>query len=183
MTRWTVAAGRWVLLAVVVASRARAQSHPDFSGKWASEAPPPIPPARDVAAQRGTPPPLVADIGSGWGRAIAIAQDARALVVEWPYFTTYDLQPPLRFAYALDGAETVNTAMVGRGEQRSRARASWSGSSLVITTSFAPSGGAPESTIQQTLTLTSPTTLVVETTRHGPSDVTTRTTYTKDGGR
>jgi hypothetical protein len=172
---------------LLAGSRATAQNHPDFSGRWATEPPAATPSARDVAA--GTRPPAKVDLGSGWGRAITITQDERSLVVEWPFFNTYDLQPPLRFVYALDGSETVNTVMMGRGMQKQRARATWNGSSLVLITTHSfpdPRTGRPiESEVRQTLTLESPTSLAVETVRSGvlggPSS-TSRTVYTKGGG-
>ena len=172
---------------LLAGSRAPAQSHPDFSGRWATEPPAATPSARDVAA--GTRPPAKVELGSGWGRAITIAQDDRTLTVEWPFFSSYDLQPPLRFVYALDGSETVNTVMMGRGAQKQRARATWNGDALVLITthSFPDSktGRSIESEVRQTLTLESPTSLVVETVRGGalggpPS--TSRTVYTKGGG-
>ena len=172
---------------LLAGSRATAQSRPDFSGRWASQSPTETPSARDVAA--GTRPPPKVDLGSGWGRAITIAQNDRTLVVEWPFFSTYDLQPPLRFTYALDGSETINTVMMGRGMQKQRGRATWSGNSLVLVTvhSFPdPKTGRPiESEVRQTLTLESPTSLVIETVRAGvlggPSS-TSRTVYAKGGG-
>jgi formylglycine-generating enzyme required for sulfatase activity len=166
---------------------AGAQERPDLSGRWTSEPPPPAPPAREVAAGARAPRP--ADLGSGWGRAITIAQDARTLTVEWAFFTTYDMQPPLRFVYALDGTERVNTIAMGRGDQPQRSRAAWVGRALVITTVHAlrdpATGRATTSEVRQTLTLESPTSLVVETVRGGalggpPS--TTRTVYTRGGG-
>jgi hypothetical protein len=172
----------------LLGSGASAQGRPDFSGRWTTEPPAAVPSARDAAADRTRPPARV-DLGSGWGRSITIAQDDRTLTVVWPLFSAYDLQPPLRFVYALDGSESVNAVMMGRGTQRTRSHATWAGSSLVITTVHAftdPATGRPvESDVRQTLTLESPTSLVIETVRGGalggpPS--TTRTVYTKGGG-
>lgn len=173
--------------ALLAGSRATAQSRPDFSGRWATEPPAATPSARDVAA--GTRPPPKVDLGSGWGRAITITQNENTLVVEWPVFSTYDLQPPLRFVYALDGSETTNTVMMGRGTQKQRGRSTWNGASLVLITTHSfpdPKTGRPiESEVRQTLTLESPTSLVVETVRAGilggPSS-TSRTVYAKGGG-
>jgi hypothetical protein len=171
----------------LVGSGAAAQPRPDFTGRWTAEAPAATPSPRDVAA--GTHPPPKVDLGSGWGRTITITQDDRSLVVEWPFFSTYDLQPPLRFVYALDGSETVNTVMMGRGTQKQRARAAWTGNSLVLTSRHSfqdpATGRTLESDVRQTLTLEAPTSLVVETVRAGvlggPSS-TSRTVYTKGGG-
>ena len=173
--------------ALLAGTPVSAQSRPDFSGRWAAEPPAATPSPRDVAA--GTRPPPKVDLGSGWGRAITITQDERTLVVEWPIFSNYDLQPPLKFVYALDGSETVNTVMMGRGMQKQRGRATWNGSALALISvhSFSdPKTGRPiESEVRQTLTLESPTSLVVETVRAGvlggPSS-TSRTVYTKGGG-
>lgn len=184
--------GRVIVVAILVsrwlASSAAAQGRPDFSGRWTTEPPAAVPSARDAAASGTRPPPRV-DLGSGWGRTIMITQNERTLTVEWAFFSAYDLQPPLRFVYALDGAETVNAFMMGRGSQRQRSRVSWNGSSMLITTVHTftdPANGPPvESEVRQTLTLESPTSLVVETVRGsalaGPS-TTTRTVYTKGTG-
>ena len=66
-------------------------------------------------------------MGSGWGSAIAITQDAKQLSVEYAVFSRYDLQPPLTFTYPLDGSESRNTVMMGRGEQTETSRARWDG--------------------------------------------------------
>src|SRR5574338_189612 len=164
---------------------AAARGRPDFSGQWASEPPAVVPSARDAAASGTRPPPRV-DLGSGWGRTITIVQTDRTLTVEWAFFSNYDLQPPLRYVYALDGSETVNEFMMGRGVQRQRSRVTWNGGALLITTVHTvadPASGRPvESEVRQTLTLESPASLVIETVRGGalggPSS-TTRTVYTK----
>jgi len=175
--------------AALLGTAAGAQGHADFSGRWISEPPAAAPSARDAAAQGTRPAERTVDLGSGWGRTITITQNDRSLTVEWPYFSAYDLQPPLRFAYALDGSESVNTIMLGRGTQQQRSRAEWAGSSLVITTvhSFIDpaTGRKIDSEVRQTLTLASPTSLIVETVRGGvlggpPS--TSRTVYAKGGG-
>jgi len=126
------------------------------------------------------------DMGSGWGAAITITQRADSLAVEYVYFSTYDLQPRLRFAYALDGSESRNSVMIGHATSEQRSRVAWNGSSLVITTMYpAPSsseGRAAVAEVRQTLTLETPTSLVFETTRMairgGPTN-TTRSVYTK----
>jgi hypothetical protein len=125
-------------------------------------------------------------MGSGWSTTIAITQDARQLVIESIVYTRSDLQPQPRFVYALDGSETRNTAMIGRGMQVQSSRAVWQGASLRITTAHTlpdPSTGKPLTMdVTQTLSLESPTRLVVDVTRAGvlggPSS-TTRTVYTK----
>ena len=177
-----------IAAALLIGSSTQAQSRPDFSGRWAAEPPAPVPSAREVAT--GARPAPKVDLGSGWGRAITISQDERALTIDWQFYSAYDLQPPLRFMYALDGSESVNTFTIGRGSQRQRSRVTWAGSSLVITTAHAftdPASGRPVDTeVRQTLTLDSPTSLVVETVRAGvaggPSS-TSRTVYIKGTGQ
>lgn len=139
----------WLFLASLALTSA--QPPPDFSGRWAAD---PVP-----------------DMGSGWGPAITVTQDASRLTVEYVFFGRGDLQPPLRFVYALDGSETKNTVLMGRGPQDQRSRASWQGSTLVITTTHAftdPATNTPATAdVRQALTLESPASLVVETTRSG----------------
>jgi hypothetical protein len=125
-------------------------------------------------------------MGSGWGSTITITQGAGRLSVEYTFFGRGDMQPPLKFTYALDGSETRNTVMMGQGVQLQRSTTAWNGGALVITTvhSFTdPASGKPLTVeVKQTLSLESPTALVVATTRGGvlggpPS--TTRTVYRK----
>jgi hypothetical protein len=125
-------------------------------------------------------------MGSGWGSTITIAQDANRLTVEYAFFGRGDMQPPLKFVYALDGSETKNTVMMGRGVQVQTSTTAWDSDRLVITTVHPftdPVSRSPASvTVKQALSLASPTSLAVETTRSGalggpPS--TTRTVYRK----
>ena len=172
---------------VVVASGvlgAMAQAKPDFSGRWTTD---PVA-APGAAPQRGGGPGRGGrgDMGSGWGPTIAITQDATSLTVEYAFFTRGDMQPPLKFVYALDGSETRNTVMMGRGMQTQTAKAAWDTATLVITTihSFAdPATGKPGTAeVRQVLSLESPTSLVVETTRSGVmggAATTTKTVYRK----
>ena len=109
-------------------------------------------------------------MGSGWGSPITITQDGTKLTVEYAFFARGDMQPPLRFVYALDGTETKNSVMMGRGIQMQVSKTAWEGEKLVISTThtLADPGGKPLSVIvTQTLSLESPTSLVVETTRSG----------------
>lgn len=179
------------LAVFVLAASAAAQTRPDFSGKWASEpepAPAPAPQAgnRQTRAAPGRGPERRGDMGSGWGSNITVTQDANRLTVEYPFFARGDMQPPLKFVYALDGSQTRNSVMMGRGIQVQTSRTAWDGDKLVITTvhNFAnPETGQPmTSEVKHTLSLESATTLIVEVTRSGvlgglPS--TTRTVYKK----
>ena len=162
-----------------------AQPPADFSGRWTLDAPA----VATTAAVPGTPATAAApgDMGSGWGPAIAIAQDAKRLTVEYTFFSRYDLQPPLTFAYPLDGSEGRNTIEMGRGQQIESSRAQWNGAALIITSRLPVTerGMAKPFVAEVTrrLSLESPTTLVVEVTRAGvlggPA-TTTRSVYRKD---
>jgi hypothetical protein len=120
-------------------------------------------------------------MGSGWSPVITIAQTADRLTIEHALYTRYDVQPPVRFTYALDGSETRNTMMVGRGVEVQTSRAAWAGQSLKITTVFtnpdAGSGIPPTTEVVHTLTLESAESLVVEVMRGASA---TRTTYRKN---
>jgi hypothetical protein len=166
----------WIITAVLLTVSTTAQTKPDFSGRWTSE------PETKAPAQ-----PRTGEMGSGWGTNLTITQAANRLTVEYASFARGDMQPPLRFVYALDGTETRNSVMMGRGIQVQTSKTVWESDKLVITTTHSfdnPANGQPMKVeVKQTLALTSPTTLVVETTRSGvlggpPS--TTRTIYQKN---
>ena len=126
-------------------------------------------------------------MGSGWGSTITITQNPSSLSVEYAFFGRGDMQAPIKYTFALDGAPTRNTIMMGRGMEERVSRAAWEGDKLTITTTTSmpnPAGtGAPVTTeLQQVLSLESPTSLVVETTRAafmGGAASTTRTVYRK----
>jgi hypothetical protein len=165
----------WVTLGGVL------QSAADFSGQWTIE-----PDATATEQSGGAPRPSRGDAGSGWGSSIAIIQDGRRLVVEYTPFARYDMQRPLRLEYALDGADTRNTVMIGHTAAQSHSRSRWLGPVLEITTTHEathPVSGKPLTTeVIQRLSLTSPGELLVETTRTvaGAAAATTRTTYKKN---
>ena len=173
-----------ILIAILLVG-ASAQAPADFSGRWTLDAPA----IATTAAVPGTPAAAAApgDLGSGWGSAITIAQEATRLNVEYAFFSRYDAQPPLTFSYPLDGSEGRNTIMMGRGEQTESSRTQWIGSTLVITTRHRVdtgiAGRQPLSVnVTRKLSLESPTTMIVEVTREGilggPSS-TTRSVYRK----
>jgi hypothetical protein len=146
---------------------------PDLSGAWS------VAPAE--AGGRGG---RAGDMGSGWGRSLAIAQDEATLTVQYDVYVRGDLQPPLRFRYALDGSETRNTVMMGRGIQERTSTTAWQGDTLVITTLFhMDEPDAPEAApveVRRRLWLETPAMLVVEATRpgvRGGRPTTTRTVY------
>jgi hypothetical protein len=175
------AAGWAAIVLLAIASSAAAQARPDFSGRWTAE-PEPTPTRGGGAGGRGRP----ADMGSGWGSPITISQDANRLTVEYMFFGRGDMQPPLRFIFALDGSETKNTVMMGRGIQEQTSHTAWEANKLIITTLHPfpnPAGGKPlTAEVKQVLSLESPTSLVIETTRGGvlggPAS-TSRTVYVK----
>jgi hypothetical protein len=167
-------------LVALLAVSATAQSKPDFSGRWTSESSP------AGEGQRGASGARIGDMGSGWGSAITITQTAERMTVEYMFFARGDMQPPLRFVFALDGAETKNSVMMGRGIQTQTSKTAWEGDKLVITTTHSfghPETGQPlTSEVKRTLTLESPTSLIIETIRSGALDgpaSTTRTVYRK----
>lgn len=174
-----------VSLVAVLSIALSAQPLADFSGRWTLDAPV----VATTAAVPGTPAAAAApgDMGSGWGPAITIAQDAKQLRVEYAFFSRYDLQPPLTFTYPLDGSEGRNVVIMGRGDQIESSRARWNGPNLIITTTsqVADRGAAKPFTAELTreLSLESPATLVVQVTRAGvlggPA-TTTRSTYRKN---
>jgi hypothetical protein len=157
----------------VLAGGVAAQVAPDFTGRWATE---------PAATGRGA----AGDMGSGWGSPLTITQDAAKLTIEYAFFGRGDMQPPMKFVYALDGTETKNSVMMGRGIQAQTSKTAWDGERLMITTlhTFAdPVSGKPQTTeVRQTLSLESPTVLIVETVRAGvmggPASA-TKTTYRK----
>lgn len=171
------------LAALIVASGAAAQKHPDFTGAWTAS---PTPASNRMDATRGSP-------GSGWGRSFTIRHDVDRLTVERAFFSRSDIQPPLRLRYALDGSPSQNTLMMGRGMQESRSTAAWSGDTLVVTTEYQvpliQSGDSLTSEVTRKLWLQPdrlpawPSRLVIETTRSsilGGSPSTTRTVYTRN---
>ena len=184
----------------LTAITATAQTRPDFSGKWTSESEPTQagtatersgqgltqPGGRGDRAGGGRGAPRIGDMGSGWGSNITVTQDPTRLTVEYMFFVRGDMQPPLKFVYALDGSESRNSVMMGRGIQVQTSKARWDGDKLVITTVHVfvhPETGQPmTSELKQTLSLESPDRLIVEAARSGvlggaPS--TTRAIYKK----
>jgi arylsulfatase len=169
----------WAVLGIQVVAVAMPAQQPSFAGRWAV-VPDSTPSGRGAGPATGSP-------GSGWGTPLTITQDAARLIVEQPFFSRYDMQPPLKFTYALDGSETRNAVNLGEGEQVQRSRAQWNGATLVITTIHVfpnPSGAGDSLRVEvtQRLSLETPTRLIAETTRAGVlggSSSVTRTVYTK----
>ncbi len=160
-----------------------AQARPDFSGQWAADVGSVAPAGAAPLGGATAPPSIRGDMGSGWGPAITIKQDAKQLVVEYVLFSRYDLQPPLQLVYAPDGSETISDVMIGHTTQERRSRAVWKDQTLEITTiypSIHPASGKPFTTeVVQRLRLESPDALVIDVTRRAPGaePSSTRTIY------
>jgi hypothetical protein len=137
------------ILSVFLAAPLSAQQAPNFSGQW----------------QRADDN----DVGSGWGDVITVTQEGSRLQIEYALFARDDRQPPLRFVYDLEGRETHNDFMMGRGVQMQTSRAKLIGGSLEIMTSheLVVQGRPLQSEVRQVLSLESPATLVIEVTRLG----------------
>lgn len=169
---------------LLFAGGATAQTTPDLSGKWTL-----VPNASATGEAGGAggarrPP---GTMGSGWGPEITLTHDGTTLTVEYTPYVARDAQPSLKLVYRLDGAESKNTINVGRGGQEQVTKAAWVGNGLVITTlhrfKHPESGAAMTSETMHVLSLESPTSLAIETTRAGalggpPS--TTKSLYAKN---
>ena len=173
-----------LILAAALQPGLAAQPPVDFSGRWTLD----TPAVATTPAVPGTPAAAAApgDMGSGWGTPLTIVQDPRQLRVEYTVFSRYDLQPPLVFTYPLDGSEGRNSMTMGRGDQVESSRARWDGQTLIIVTTRRVDDravGQPfTAELTRKLSLESPVTLIVETTRAGvlggPAS-TTRAVYRK----
>jgi hypothetical protein len=170
-----------IITVALFAATVMAQAKPDFSGRWTSE-----PEAKTTEPGSAPSAARAGDMGSGWGTNPTITQTADRLTVEYLFFARGDMQPPLKFVYALDGTETKNSVMLGRGIQMQISKTAWEGDKLIISTTHTfenPANGQPMKTeVKQTLTLASPTQLIVETTRSGVMGgpaATTKTLYKK----
>jgi hypothetical protein len=160
-----------------------AATHPNFAGRWVAVEPagPGGPGGAPGGGQSGR-----GDMGSGWGTPLTMTQDVNRLTVEYAFFARGDMQPPLKFVYALDGSETRNSVMMGRGTQVQVSKTSWDGEKLVISTihTFTDPATNKPSTIEvkQILSLDAAGALTVETVRAavlGGQPVSTKTTYRK----
>src|SRR6185503_2950141 len=95
---------RTIILPALLASAAGAQQRPDFTGEWTTteDRATSVATVGDAAFRRG-------DMGSGWGSTITIAQRADSMIVSYQFFSAYDLQPPVRLAFRMDGGESRQT--------------------------------------------------------------------------
>jgi hypothetical protein len=175
----------WVPALAIAVATAAAQTRPDFSGRWTAvpESPVPAGPSAQPSAAGIT---TMATMGSGLGPDITISQNPSAIIIERAQFSQYDMQPPMKFVYALDGSDSRNAINLGRGPQESVAKAVWQDATLVITTTYhfpSPADGKPmTSEVRQVFTLEDSGTLVVVATRSaapGGQPTTSRQTYKK----
>jgi hypothetical protein len=169
---------RAILVALLLAPAGLTAQRPDFSGTWvrvvdSASARPSVAAVGDAAFQRG-------DMGSGWGSPLTITQRADSLIVEYVFFAPYDLQPPVRLAYAIDGSESRNDLMIGHATAAQRGRLSWAPSGVVVTSMHAGPDNAPIE-MRQTLTLEAGA-LVIMTERagmQGSAPTSTRVVYAR----
>ncbi len=169
-----------------IGPRSPALPNPDFSGTWSTSVVSAAPPTGRPAA------PPVPTLGSGWGDKLSIVHHENELVVERVFFVPREIQPLIKYRYALDGQATENAITMGRTGPAPVSTATWEDNRLVISTKYRfqnPADGQwLTGEITQTLWLQpaarSPfePSLVVETTRSGvlggPSS-TNRTVYTR----
>jgi arylsulfatase len=166
--------------------RSDALPHPNFSGTWSTSVVSSAPPTG-----RSAPPPVLS-LGSGWGDKISIVHTPQSLEVERVVFVPREIQPTVKYRYALDGSETENAVTLGRTGPGPVSTTAWDGNRLVITTHYRfqnPSDGRwLSSEVTQTLWLQPASappfepSLVVETMRGsalGGPPSTNRTVYTR----
>jgi hypothetical protein len=162
-----------------------AAQRPNFSGEWTrvdQDERPSVAAVGDAAFRTGS-------MGSAWGSPLTIRQDSGRVIIEYPFFSAYDLQPPIRLVYALDGSESRNDVMIGHATSRQRSRAVWRDGTLIITTTFTTpdlGGGDTTAELRQAITLESPNRLLVETIRTGVPGIaadTIRSAFTRGASR
>jgi arylsulfatase len=166
--------------------RSDALPNPDFTGSWSTAVLSSAPPTGQSGRSR------VPTLGSGWGDKISIVHTPEDLEVERVFFLPREIQPAVKYRYALDGSETENAVTMGRTGPAPISTTAWDGNRLVITTRYPlqdPDDGRwLTSEVTQTLWLQPAAgtpwepSLVIETRRGGvlggrPS--TNRTVYTK----
>lgn len=154
-----------------------AQSHPSFDGTWVLASDGAAPQRVTVVAESGDAAFRVGDMGSGWGTTLTFARHGDRLVLEYPYFSAYDLQAPLHYEFAVDGSDVENDVTIGPSVTRLHTRTAWHGDTLVITTAqpvpreVAPTGVMAE--VRRALSFESPDSLLIVTTRVGVSGAST----------
>lgn len=157
----------FVVAAALVAAVVDAQP-PDLGGRWTLVV---ESPGSNAGAAR---PRLPATAGSGWGREITITPEAGRITIERHQFAANDMQPPMRFVYALGGPESRNVVDMGLGPQEQVARATLEGGRLVIVSRYAE-GTSLAAEVTQVFAIDSSRELVVETTRKAGGATSTAT--------
>ena len=172
-------------MGILATWKSAAQETPNFTGAWT------VSEAQTGPAAGGAEPSVT--VGSGWGESFTMLQDSSMLTVERVLYRPRDYQPTLKLRYALDGSESRNAFLMGRGLQVQVSTAAWHTDELVITMVHTvpdvEEGKTVRCEVTQTLSLQPPqqavgeSTLVIETTRCGvlggfPS--TTETVYQRN---
>ena len=160
-----------ITLLLLLQPQSAGQQTTTLSGRWAL-----VP--ETAAAGPGSGSRIPTTAGSGWGQELTIAQTARTVTIERAQFSAYDMQPPMRFEYALDGSESRNVFDIGRGRQEQTSRAAWNGTSLTITTQHG-AGTALAAEVTQVFAVDAAGMLSIETTRGGPDPSSRSTTFTR----
>ena len=147
---------------VFAATVAQAQA-PNFSGSWTRVADPNATPT----GGRGG--------GGGLGEAATLTQDAKSLTI-----TRQTQNGEVKAVYMLDGSESKNMVQGRGGQTEQVSKATWEGTTLVITTNFQMGENAVTRT--QKMSLDASGNLVVSVTapgRGGGEPTTTTQTYKK----
>jgi hypothetical protein len=158
----------FVLVVVLLAATIVGAEPPDLGGRWTLVV---ENPGSNPAAAR---PRIPATAGSGWGREITIRPEDGRITIERHQFAANDMQPPMRFVYALGGPESRNVVNMGRGAQEEVARASLEGGTLVIVSRHAE-GTSLATEVRQEFSIDRPGELVVQTTRRAGGATSTAT--------
>ena len=125
MKRMTALIGAAAIVMMTVT--AFAQAKPSFAGKWTREAPA----GAAAGAPAGGGGGRGGGRGGGFGQEVTITQDANTIKMEWMQGQNTQTRE-----YKLDGSDSVNQVMMGRGGEPApqTSKAMWEGNNLVITT-------------------------------------------------
>ncbi len=160
-------------------AQALAQTRPSLDGTWTLVGAGAASNRTTVVAASGDAAFAVGDMGSGWGSAITFSHRADRLVLEYDFFSSYDLMAPLHYEFALDGRDVINEVTLGPGVTRLESRAEWRGDTLVISTRQAvPKEVAPTGTmaeVKRALRVVGGDSLRITTTRVGLAGAPTNT--------
>jgi hypothetical protein len=110
-----IAAALSAVTVLLLAAGLTAQAKPSFAGKWVEE-----------SSSNGR---------DGLGRELTITQEANTLTIE--YIPVGENPVPRKLVYTLDGTESTNTITGRAGQTKVVSKATWSGNTLVITTTRA----------------------------------------------